>query len=102
MEIKKVDKKEFYSSRQVISLNSVDTSKIIVSDKWKINNTTSKFFIGYFNEDVIKPLCIVLPQMSGFIKYFESGAKNMSFMTEDKYIYLKCSEIWDKIKELLN
>ena len=53
---KKVDKKQFYSSRQVISLNSVDTSKIIVSDKWNINDTTSKFFIGYLNEDVIKPL----------------------------------------------
>ena len=98
---KKVDKKEFYSSRQVISLNSVDTSKIIVSDKWKINDTTSKFFIGYLNEDVIKSLCIILPQMRRFIKYFESGAKNMSFMTEDKVIYLKYSEIWDKIKKLL-
>ena len=41
---KKVDKKEFYSSRQVISLNSVDATKIIVSDKWNINDTTSKFF----------------------------------------------------------
>ena len=43
---KEIDKKGFYSSRQVISLNSVDTSKVIVSDKWKINDTTSKFFIG--------------------------------------------------------
>ena len=33
------------------------------------------FFIGYLNEDVIKPLCMILPQMSGFIKYFEDGAK---------------------------
>ena len=39
--------------------------------------------------------------MSGFIKYFESGANNMSFMTEDKDIYLKYSEIWDKIKKHL-
>ena len=39
--------------------------------------------------------------MSGFIKYFEDGAKNMSFMTEDKDVYVKYSEIWDKIKKLL-
>ena len=58
---KKVDKKEFYASRQVISLNSVDPAKIIVSDKWNINDTTSKFFIRYLNEDVIKPLCVILP-----------------------------------------
>ena len=99
MEIKKLKKKRFYSSKQVISLSSVDTNKIIASDKWKINDTTSKFFNGYLNEDVIKPLCIILPQISGFIKYFEDNAKNMPFMTEDKDIYLKYSEIWDKIKK---
>ena len=48
---------------QAISLDSVDESKIIVSNKWKINDTTIKFFIGYLDEDVIKPLCIILPQM---------------------------------------
>ena len=39
--------------------------------------------------------------MSEFIKYFENGAKNMSFMSEDKDIYLKYSEISDNIKKLL-
>ena len=39
--------------------------------------------------------------MSGFIKYFDNGNKNMSFMTEDKDIYLKYSEIRNKIKRLL-
>ena len=28
---------------------------------------------------VCSPLCIILPQMSGWIKYFENGGKNMSF-----------------------
>ena len=39
---KEVDKKEFYSSKQVISLDSVDLNKIVVSNKWKINDTTYK------------------------------------------------------------
>ena len=39
--------------------------------------------------------------MSGFIKYFEDGAKDMSFTTEDEDIYVKYSEIWDKTKKLL-
>ena len=34
---KEVDKKEFYSFKQAISLDSVDLSKIVVSSKWKIN-----------------------------------------------------------------
>ena len=40
--------------------------------------------------------------MSGFIKYFDKGNKNMSFMTEDNAIYSKYSEIWNKIKKLLS
>ena len=78
---------------QAISLDSVDKSKIIVSNKWKINDTTIKFFIGYLNEDIIRPLCIVLPQMSGFIKYFNDGNKNMSFKIDNKDIYSKYSDI---------
>ena len=37
---KEVNKKEFYSSKQAISLDSVDLDKIVVSNKCKINNTT--------------------------------------------------------------
>ena len=96
-----VDKKIFYSSKQAILLNSLDNSKIVISDKWKIHDTTIKFFIGYLNQDTIKPSCIILAQMSGFIKYFDDGGKNMSFEIENRNIYLKYSEISNKIKKLL-
>ena len=76
-------------------------SKIIVSDKWKINDTTFKFFVGYLNEDIIRPLCIILPQMSGFIVCFFLK-KNMSFTAEDNDVYSKYSEIWNKIKKVLD
>ena len=39
--------------------------------------------------------------MSGYIKYFDDGAKNMSFITDDKEIYAKYNEIWNVIKKLL-
>ena len=39
--------------------------------------------------------------MSGWIKYFENGGKNMSFKIEDDEVYIKYSQIWNKIKELL-
>ena len=95
---KEINKKDYYSSKQVISLDSVDTSKITVSNKWKINDTTSKCFIGYLNENVIKPLVIILPQMSGFM--LKIMLQNISFIKEDKDIYSKYSEIWDKIKRI--
>ena len=72
---KEIDKKEFYSSKERISLNSVDLSKIIVSSKWKISDTKYKYFCGYLNNDVIQLLCIILPQMRGYIKDFDDGGK---------------------------
>ena len=98
---KEVNKKEFYSSKQAISLDSVDLNKIVVSKKWKINDTTYKHICGYLNNDTIQPLCVVLPQMDGYIKYFDDGGKNMSFVTDDEKIYKKYNEIWVVVRNLL-
>ena len=98
---KEVDKKEFYSSKEAILLDSIDLSKIVVSSRWKLNDTTYKYFCGYLNNDVIKPLCVILPQMSGYIKYSDNGGKNMSFVTDDKEVCKKHDEIWNVVKSLL-
>ena len=98
---KEVDKKEFYSSKQAISLDSVDLDKIVVSSKWKINETTYKYLCGYLNNDVIQPLCVILPQMDEYIKYFHNGGKNMTFVTDNKKVYDKYNEIWEVMRKLL-
>ena len=97
---KEVNKKEFYSSKKAISLDIVDLNKIVVSKKWKINDTTCKYICGYLNNDTIQPLCVILPQMDGYIKYFDDGGKNMSFVTDDEKIYEKYNEIWEVIRNL--
>ena len=98
---KEVYKTKFYSLKQAISLASVDLNKIVVSKKWKINDATYKYICGYLNNDTIQPLCVILPQMNGYIKYFDGGGKNMSFVTDDEEIYEKYNEIWEVIKKLL-
>ena len=98
---KEVDKKNFYSSKEAILLDSVDLSKIVVSSRWKLNDTTYKYFCGYLNNDVIKPFCVILPQMNGYIKYFDDGGKDMSFITDDEKVYQKYDEIWNVVKGLL-
>ena len=98
---KEVDKKEFYSSKQAISLDSVDLDKIVVSNKWKINETTYKYLCVYLNNDIIQPLCVILPQMHGCIKYFDDGGKNMTFVTDNEKVYDKYNEIWSVIIKLL-
>ena len=82
-------------------LDSVDLSKIVVSSRWKLSDTTYKYFCGYLNNDVIKPLCVILPQMNGYIKYFDDCGKNMSFVTDDEKVYEKYDEIWNVVKSLL-
>ena len=74
-------------------------SKIVVSSRWKL---IYKYFCGYLNNDgIIKPLCVILPQMNGYIKYFDDGGKNMSFVTDDEKVYEKYDEIWNVVKNLL-
>ena len=98
---KEVNKKEFYSSKEAILLDSVDLSKIVASKKWKTDDKTYIYFCGYLNNDVIKPLCVILPHMNGYIKFFNDGVKNMSFVTDDKKVYEKYNEIWEVIRNLL-
>ena len=53
------------------------------------------------NNDVIKPLCVILRQMNGYIKYFDDGGKSMSFVTDDEKVYEKYDEIWNVVKGFL-
>ena len=69
----KINKKEFHKFKQAIDLDSVITNKIVVPDKCKHSEEGFKCFIGYQEDEIVKPLCIILPQMNGYIKYFENG-----------------------------
>ena len=75
----KVNKNEFQKSKQPIHLDLISVDQIVVSDKFKHNDDDFKYFIGYKEGEIVKPLCIILPQMSGYIKYFENGGKSCLF-----------------------
>ena len=78
----RLNKKEFLKSKQPIDLISVSTDYILTSDKFKHSDEGFKYFICYQEGEIVKRLCIILPQMSGCIKYFENGGKIMSFMVK--------------------
>ena len=92
---------EFHKSKEQIDLMSVIVDQIVVSDKFKHNNEGFKYFIGYQEGGIVKPLCIILPQMSGYIKYFESRGQNMSFLMKDDKVWEKYEQVWDVIKNKL-
>ena len=97
----RVNKKEFRKSKEPTDLMSIIVDQIVVSDKFKHNNEGFKYFIGYLEGEIVKPLCIILPQMSGYIKCFENGGKNMSFLIKNDEMWEKYDKIWDAIKNKL-
>ena len=89
----KLIKKEFHKSEKPIDLFSVDLDQIVVSDKFKHNDEGFKYFIGYQEGEIVKPLCIILPQTVEYIKCFEDGDKNMSFMVKNDNVLDKYNKI---------
>ena len=96
-----LNKKEFHKSKQPIDLVSVTVDQIVISDKFKHSDERFNHFICYQEGEIVKPLCIILPQMSGYMKYFENRGKNMSFFLKDNKTWEKCKQIWDVIKNKL-
>ena len=60
-------------------INLGDIDKIVIFNKFEHIDKGFKYFIGYREDNIIRLLCIILPQMSRYIKYFDSDGKNMSF-----------------------
>ena len=65
-----------------------------------IKKNSLKYFIGS-NDDIIRPLCIKLPQIIGYVKHFDSN-KIMSFKVSDNKILKKYNKIWERISNLMN
>ena len=84
----KINKNKFNASKQPIDVNLVDVHKKVTTYEIKHGDQRFKYYI------------LKLPQMTGFIKYFYNGGKNMSFVVKDDSVLIKYSEIWNKMKEL--
>ena len=94
---KKINKSSFYKNKKLFSLNDIDFNKILVSKKESYGTKNSlKYFIGYNDDDVIRPLYILLPQMIGYVKQFDSN-KTMSFKVSDNKLLKKYKKIWKKV-----
>ena len=65
----RVNKKEFHKSKQPIDLMSANVDQIVVFDKFKHSDEGFKYFIGYQDGEIVKMLCIILPQVSGYINW---------------------------------
>ena len=67
-------------------IDDTDLNKILVFKKETYGTKdSSKYFIGYNNDDVIIPLCVRLPQMIGYTREFDENA-TMSFRANNKQL----------------
>ena len=63
LEDKKINKSNFYENKKILNIYDLDVNKILVSKRESYGTKNSlKYFIGYNDDDVIRPLCIKLPQ----------------------------------------
>ena len=94
---KNINKSSFYKNKKSFSLNDIDVNKILVSKKESYGTkSSSKYFIVYSDGDVIRPLCIILPQMIGYVKHFDSN-QTISFKVSDNKLLKKYSKVWKKL-----
>ena len=98
---KKIKKSEFYKNKKVTNIDNIDVNKILVSEKEPYSTKNSfKYFIGYSDTDIIRLLCIRLPQMTGYARKFDENAA-MSFIANDKQLLKNYNKIWEKAEKLL-
>ena len=93
---KKIKKSELCKNKRAFQIDGVDVSK---KEPYSTKNTL-KYFIGYNNNDVIRPLCLRLPQMTGYAKKLNENA-TMSFKANNKQLLRNYNKIWEKVEKLL-
>ena len=75
----KINKKEFHKSKQAINLESIIIDQIVVSDKFNHSKEGYRYFTGYQEGEIVRPLCIILLQMSGCINILKTMEKTCLF-----------------------
>ena len=98
---KKIKQSNFYNkNKKIFNIDDIDVNKILVSKKEQYGKYNSfKYFIGYNDNDVIRPLYLGLSQMIGYINKFDEN-KIMSLMVKDKQLLKNYNKIWKKIERL--
>ena len=71
---KKIQKSDFYKNKKVFQIDDIDVNKILVSKKEPYGTKNAfRYFIGYNDNDVIRPLCVRLSQMTGYARKFDEN-----------------------------
>ena len=82
-------KSDFYKNKTAFQIDNINVNKILVSKEEPYGTKNAlKYFIGYSDNDVIRPLCLRLSQMAGYFKKFNENA-TMSVRVNNKQLTKK-------------
>ena len=98
---KKNKRSSFYKNKKINNIEDIDVNNILVPKKEPYGTKNSlKYFIGYNDNDNIRPLCIRIPQMTGYARKFDENA-TLSFIVKDKKLLKSYTKIWETIERLM-
>ena len=99
---KNIKKSDFYNkNKKIFNIYDIDVNKILVSKKEQYGKYNSfKYFIGYNDNDVIRPLYLFISQTTGYINKFEKNKITMSLMIRDTQFLKSYNKIWEKIEKI--
>ena len=100
----KILKSYFYKNEKQFQIDDVNVNKILVSKKEPYGTKNAlKYFIGYNDNDVIRPLCLKLSKMTGYINEFNENKNTiiMSLRVNDEQLFKKYNKIWKKVEKLM-
>ena len=99
---KKIEKSDFYKNKKIFNIDDIDVNKILVSKKEQYGKYNSfKYFVGYNDNDVIRPLYLFISQTTGYINKFDKNKITMSLMIKDIQLLKNYNKIWKKIEKLM-
>ena len=101
---KKIRKSDFYKNKKPFHIDDIDVNKILVSRKEPYGKNNSLiYFIGYNDNDVIRPLCSKLSKMTSYINEFNENKNTIliSLRVNDEQLFKKYDEIWKKVGKIM-
>ena len=98
---KKIKRSTFYKNKIINTIEDIDVNNILFSKKEPYSNKYSvKYFTGYNDNDIIRPLCIRLSQMTGYARKSDENT-TLSFIVKDKKLLKSYTKIWKTIEGLM-
>ena len=101
---KKIKKSDFYNkNKKIFNIDDIDVNKILVSKKETYGKNNSLiYFIGYNDNDVIRPLFLKLSKMTSYINGFNENKNTiMPLRINDEQLFKKYNKMWSKVEKLM-